>query len=118
MECISLLGASVAKERFKHDVLPVMTAMAAAFGPGGLDGDDPTRQFILKAWVRIGKALGGDFVPYLEVVMPPLLAALETPVEAVLTQEQYEVRFINNRKLTTHAPSSKHFCVVRCGAFI
>ena len=28
------LGASVA-ERFKHDVLPVMTAMAAAFGPGG-----------------------------------------------------------------------------------
>ena len=78
------------RDRFKVDVLPVMQAMAAASSGAGLESDDPTKAFILKAWVRIGKALGPDFVPYLEVVMPPLLAALETPAETPISDEAAE----------------------------
>ena len=89
LECISLLGSAVPKERFCQDVMPVMAAMAEA-SQRGLEADDPTRNFILKAWVRIGKALGADFVPYLEIVMAPLLLAVESSVETELTQEQIE----------------------------
>ena len=70
LECISLLGASVHSERFKEDVLPVMQAMAQATNGQGMDADDPTKQFILKAWVRISKSLGEAFAPYLEVRLP------------------------------------------------
>jgi len=89
LECISLLGTAVPKERFTADVMPIMAAMAAA-SERGLDADDPTKGFILKAWVRIGKVLGPDFVPYLAIVMPPLLLAVEASVEQELTPEQIE----------------------------
>jgi hypothetical protein len=86
LECISLLGVAVSKERFAADVMPIMAAMTGQ--EGGIDPDDPQKSFILKAWVRIGKALGGDFVPYLAYVMPPLLLAIESSVEQELSDEQ------------------------------
>jgi len=89
IECISLLGAAVPKERFAGDVAPVMAAMALA-SQQGMEADDPTKQFILKAWVRIGKVLGEGFVPYLDAVMPSLLHAIESPVETELTEQQIE----------------------------
>ena len=42
LECISLLGNSVPKERFGADVMPVMQAMAAAQDQG-MEDDDPTK---------------------------------------------------------------------------
>lgn len=89
LDCISLLGSAVPKERFINDVMPVMVAMAQA-SQGGLKADDPQHVAILKAWVRIGKVLGPDFMPYLDMVMPPILSALEAPVEQELSQEQIE----------------------------
>lgn len=38
-----------------------------------LDPDDPQVSFLLQAWARVCKALGQEFVQYLQVVMPPLL---------------------------------------------
>jgi len=90
LECISLLGVAVSKERFAHDVMPVMAAMTQAGQVGEIDADDPQKTFVLKAWVRIGKVLGGDFVPYLVYVMPPLLLAIESSVEKEITDEQVE----------------------------
>jgi hypothetical protein len=100
LECITLIGVAVPKEQFARDVMPLMTAMVAATqantaasasadaAGGGGGGDDPQRAFLLKAWIRIAKALGPDFVPYLDVVMAPLLQSLERSVESELTEEQ------------------------------
>ena len=43
----------------------------------GLDPDDPTNSYMLQAGARLCKCLGAEFVPYLAVVMPPLLQAAE-----------------------------------------
>lgn len=43
----------------------------------GLDPDDPTNSYMLQAGARLCKCLGEEFVPYLSVVMPPLLHAAE-----------------------------------------
>lgn len=43
----------------------------------GLDPDDPTNSYMLQAGARLCKCLGAEFVPYLTVVMPPLLRAAE-----------------------------------------
>jgi hypothetical protein len=43
----------------------------------GLEPDDPTNSYMLQAGARLCKCLGAEFVPYLAVVMPPLLQAAE-----------------------------------------
>lgn len=88
LECITLIGTAAPRERFAADVMPVMASMVEA-SRGGLS-DDPQKAYILKAWVRIAKALGASFVPYLEHVIPPLLADLEAAVGEELTDEQID----------------------------
>eukprot|EP00903_Cladosiphon_okamuranus_P012399 g11621.t1 len=87
LECVSLVGGTVGKERFGVDALSVMQLMVQAQA-GGLDDDDPTRVYMLRAWVRICKCLGPDFVPYLPLLMPPLLAAASANVEVELPSSQ------------------------------
>ncbi|CAM9996505.1 unnamed protein product, partial [Discosporangium mesarthrocarpum] len=87
LECISLVGATVGKERFGVDALAVMETMVQAQA-GGLDDDDPTKVYMLRAWVRICKCLGPDFAPYLPLVMPPLLTAAAAKVEVDLPPDE------------------------------
>lgn len=72
LECVSLVGMAVGKERFRTDAHEVMQYMRAV-QQAQLDPDDPLASYMLQAGARICKALGEEFLPYLEVVMPPLL---------------------------------------------
>lgn len=72
------------------DVNPIMNQMAQAQMSASLAADDPQRSYILKAWVRIGKTMGGDFVPYMPVVMPPLLATIESKLGRELKPEEMD----------------------------
>jgi len=38
-----------------------------------MEADDPQISYMLSSWARIAAVLGEDFIPYLPVVMPPLL---------------------------------------------
>lgn len=38
-----------------------------------MEDDDPTISYMLQAWARLCKCLGQDFLPYMSIVMPPLL---------------------------------------------
>lgn len=40
-----------------------------------MDDDDPQASFLIQAWARLCKTIGRDFIPYLPLVMPPLLEA-------------------------------------------
>jgi importin-5 len=74
LECASLVGLAVGKERFAadaHEIMKYMQAVQAA----GLDPDDPLPGYMLQAGARICKTLGRDFLPYLPIVMPPMLEA-------------------------------------------
>lgn len=48
-----------------------------------MDADDPTSGYMLQAGARLCKCLGQEFLPYMDVVMPPLLrsALLEPDVK-------------------------------------
>eukprot|EP00897_Mesotaenium_endlicherianum_P006572 jgi/Mesen1/5943/ME000301S05074 len=60
MECISLVGMAV---------MDVLMSLQGA----DMDADDPTISYMLQAWARLCKCLGQEFLPYMGVVMPPLL---------------------------------------------
>uniref|UniRef100_A0A7S1TKG4 Importin subunit beta-1/Transportin-1-like TPR repeats domain-containing protein n=1 Tax=Erythrolobus australicus TaxID=1077150 RepID=A0A7S1TKG4_9RHOD len=74
MECISLIGLSVGREKFSQDAEQVMDILVRTQGRG-LDADDPQSFYLMQAYARICRCLKEQFIPYLPYVMPGLLDA-------------------------------------------
>ncbi|XVE90185.1 hypothetical protein DITRI_Ditri20bG0058100 [Diplodiscus trichospermus] len=84
MECISLVGMAVGKEKFRDDAKQVMEVLMSLQG-SQMDSDDPTMSYMLQAWARLCKCLGQDFLPYMSVVMPPLLQSAQLKPDVSIT---------------------------------
>ncbi|KAL5563592.1 hypothetical protein UlMin_033339 [Ulmus minor] len=84
MECISLVGMAVGKEKFRNDAKQVMEVLMSLQG-SQLETDDPTTSYMLQAWARLCKCLGQDFLPYMSVVMPPLLQSAQLKPDVTIT---------------------------------
>ncbi|KAL2557151.1 ARM repeat superfamily protein [Forsythia ovata] len=89
MECISLVGMAVGKEKFKEDAKQVMEVLMSLQG-SHLETDDPTTSYMLQAWARLCKCLGQDFLPYMSVVMPPLLQSAQLKPDVIITSADSE----------------------------
>eukprot|EP01087_Luapelamoeba_hula_P021903 TRINITY_DN773_c0_g1_i1.p1 TRINITY_DN773_c0_g1~~TRINITY_DN773_c0_g1_i1.p1 ORF type:complete len:1105 (+),score=203.93 TRINITY_DN773_c0_g1_i1:1361-4675(+) len=89
MECISLIAVAVGKDKFMPDAKDVINALLIT-QQSKLESDDPQISFLLQAWARICKAIGQDFVPYLDVVIPPLLGAASQEPDLTVTDEEGE----------------------------
>lgn len=50
------------------------------------DSDDPTAGYMLQAGARICKSLGEEFLPYLGIVMPPLLHSAQLKPDVRVTE--------------------------------
>ncbi|KAE8705698.1 hypothetical protein F3Y22_tig00110418pilonHSYRG00061 [Hibiscus syriacus] len=50
-----------------------------------METDDPTTSYMLQAWARLCKCLGQDFLPYMSVVMPPLLQSAQLKPDVTIT---------------------------------
>lgn len=72
IEAISLIGMGVGKERFQSDARGVMD-MLLQLQQSASDQDDIIGQYTMQAFTRICTALGKDFVPYLQLVLPKVL---------------------------------------------
>ncbi|XP_058114921.1 uncharacterized protein LOC131257956 isoform X2 [Magnolia sinica] len=78
LECISVIGLAVGKDKFSHDVKEVSDVFKGLqTSVLSNNGDDPTACYMLQAWARICKCLGKDFLPYIGAVMPPLLQMVQ-----------------------------------------
>ncbi|ONK65480.1 uncharacterized protein A4U43_C07F37540 [Asparagus officinalis] len=84
MECISLVGMAVGKEKFRDDAKQVMEVLMSLQG-SQLETDDPITSYMLQAWARLCKCLGQDFLPYMSVVMPPLLQSAQLKPDVTIT---------------------------------
>ncbi|KAK1314837.1 hypothetical protein QJS10_CPA06g01575 [Acorus calamus] len=84
MECISLVGMAVGKEKFRNDAKQVMEVLMKLQG-SQMETDDPTTSYMLQAWARLCKCLGQDFLPYMSVVMPPLLQSAQLKPDVTIT---------------------------------
>ncbi|KAH7296218.1 hypothetical protein KP509_26G014000 [Ceratopteris richardii] len=84
MECISLVGMAVGKEKFGQDAKQVMEVLMNLQG-SQLEDDDPITNYMLQAWARLCKCLGQDFQPYMSIVMPPLLHSAQLKPDVTIT---------------------------------
>jgi len=84
MECISLVGMAVGKEKFGQDAKQVMDVLMNLQN-SPMEDDDPTISYMLQAWARLCKCLGQDFLPYMSIVMPPLLHSAQLKPDVTIT---------------------------------
>jgi hypothetical protein len=74
IECISLIGLAVGKDKFLNDCQDVMeTLLRTQANFENLEDDDPQISYMISSWARMCKILGKDFQKYLPVVMGPVL---------------------------------------------
>ncbi|CAN4091783.1 unnamed protein product [Withania somnifera] len=84
LECISLVGMAVGKDKFRDDAKQVMEVLMSLQG-AQMETDDPTTSYMLQAWARLCKCLGQDFLPYMSVVMPPLLQSAQLKPDVTIS---------------------------------
>lgn len=85
IECISLIGLAVGKEKFLQDCSDVMQLLLKhQTSPDELADDDPQLSYLISAWARMCKILGKDFQQYLPIVMGPVLKAASLKPEVAL----------------------------------
>jgi len=110
LECISLVGMAVGKERFSSDAEMVMRYMQT-LQSAGLEDDDPFASYMLQASARICTTLGQDFVPYLPVVMPPMLQKasakaadfkIEDENDDDANEDDIETFFVGGKRVSLH----------------
>ena len=85
IECLSLVGLAVGKEKFCNDASDIMNMLLRTqTGEEQLADDDPQLNYMISAWARICKILGSQFEPYLPFVMPPVLRAASITIQVAL----------------------------------
>uniref|UniRef100_G3TGJ1 Importin 5 n=1 Tax=Loxodonta africana TaxID=9785 RepID=G3TGJ1_LOXAF len=90
IECISLIGLAVGKEKFMQDASDVMQLLLKTQTDfNDMEDDDPQISYMISAWARMCKILGKEFQQYLPVVMGPLMktAAIKPEVALLDTQD-------------------------------
>ncbi|PKA62450.1 hypothetical protein AXF42_Ash009336 [Apostasia shenzhenica] len=75
---------AVGKDKFREDAKQVMEVLMTLQG-SQLESDDPITSYMLQAWARLCKCLGQDFLPYMNVVMPPLLNSAQLKPDVTIT---------------------------------
>ena len=67
LECLTLIGMAVGKQRFGRDAIEIMEELVRQkkmiLAVTSLKSTGPLASFMLSAWGRIGKCLGKDFAP-------------------------------------------------------
>eukprot|EP00331_Platyophrya_macrostoma_P020884 CAMPEP_0176475722 /NCGR_PEP_ID=MMETSP0127-20121128/43759_1 /TAXON_ID=938130 /ORGANISM="Platyophrya macrostoma, Strain WH" /LENGTH=1056 /DNA_ID=CAMNT_0017871339 /DNA_START=179 /DNA_END=3349 /DNA_ORIENTATION=+ len=78
MECLTVIGHSIGKELFAKYLQDLIQLILSIMNNDiSLEDADPQRSYIISGWQRICVTLGEDFIPYLDVILPPLLKLIE-----------------------------------------
>lgn len=91
IECVSLIGLAVGREKFITDAGEVMDMLLKTHSEGDLSDDDPQTSYLITAWARMCKILGKQFEQYLPLVMGPVMrTAAMKPEVALLDNDEVE----------------------------
>ena len=90
MECATLIALAVGKEKMGKDAAELVEILGR-IQQNITDDDDPQSQYLLHCWGRMCRVLGTDFVPYLPVVIPPLLILGSAKADIQLLEDDADV---------------------------
>ena len=73
-----------------------------------LDPDDPTASYMLQAGARLCKCLGEEFLPYMNVVMPPLLASAQLKPDVNVADNDSDAEETDDDEVKLRLPRTTH----------
>ncbi|KAI0983856.1 hypothetical protein GJ496_008474 [Pomphorhynchus laevis] len=88
IECITLVGYSVGKDRFLNDCQPMIDDLVSIKLDFDSQSDDIELTFILAAWSRLCMILGKDFASYLPLIMDPIIKAASFKPQITLVPDE------------------------------
>ncbi|XP_052784006.1 importin-5-like [Mya arenaria] len=89
IECISLIGLAVGRDKFMNDCSDVMQLLLKTqTDMTDIADDDPQISYMIAAWARMCKILGKDFEQYLPLVMGPVMKAASLKPEVALLDSE------------------------------
>jgi hypothetical protein len=91
MECLTLIGLAVGKEKFLKDAIEIMNITKTIFEQNKMEPDDPHIHYYLHGWARIAKCIKQDFVPFLNFVIPPIFTSALLKPEVYVTDVDDEI---------------------------
>lgn len=111
LECATLVALAVGQQKFAPDasaLVQIMTQLQQS-----LQGDDdPLRAYLEQAWSRVCRLLGKQFLPYLPLVLPPLLSQASASQDISIVEDQdldevsqnddYEVIQLEGKNIAVH----------------
>ncbi|KAJ3107924.1 Importin-5 [Phlyctochytrium planicorne] len=86
IECVTLIAVSVGLQTFEPHMQTVLNLMVHIQQTPRED-DDPVTSYLMQGWNRISRVIGKEFVPYLPIVMAPIIAAAKSKTEMVILEE-------------------------------
>lgn len=112
IECSTLIALAVGKEQFAPHCQE-MVSIFANIQQNIKEEDDPCQSYLVHAWGRLCRIIGTDFIPYLNGVMPPLLAAAkhkpglqliedDSQIEQFDQQEGWEIIPVQGKYIGIH----------------
>ncbi|KAJ4762740.1 ARM repeat superfamily protein [Rhynchospora pubera] len=84
LQCISIVGAVLGKSHFRNDAQEVMEELMS-FRAAPLEEDDPVTGYMLQLWMKLLKCLGRDFLPFMDLVMPPLFQYAQSESDLIIS---------------------------------
>jgi hypothetical protein len=82
IECCAMVGESAGKDKFYNDAIEMMTFLSSLQTDTFGGNEAEVKKYLLKAWIRIARCLGAEFVPFLPIIMGHLLEAITQDVTA------------------------------------
>jgi hypothetical protein len=111
MECATLIAMAVKKPVFIKDAqafLEILGRIQAEV----TDPDDPQISYLMHSWARLCTVLNEDFIPYLPIVMPPLLQGAQMkPEVALLDHEESADAYSPDEGWQTAVVDGKRICI-------
>lgn len=90
MECATLIGLAVGKERLGLDAMKLVQLLAN-IQTSVTEPDDPQAQYLMHCWGRMCRVMGSEFLPFLPNVMPPLLELAKANADVQLLEDDEQV---------------------------
>ncbi|CAM9448499.1 unnamed protein product, partial [Ectocarpus fasciculatus] len=82
IECCARVGEAAGKEKFYKDAIEMMTFLSSIQTESFGGNEAEVKKYLLKAWIRIARCLGSEFVPFLPIIMGHLLEAITQDITA------------------------------------
>lgn len=97
IECSTLIALAVGKEKFAPHCQDLIR-LFAHLQETATEDDDPVKQYLEQGWGRICRIIGKDFLPFLPLVLPPLLKQAKAAQDISLLEEEEAEEYNSNEE--------------------